>query len=183
MNTNEQNEQKTKENEIYTVFLGTNQQDVNGIMTYVDKTNLCNVTWYAVNWDSLFKGMQKKYSKCRLRYDFRTSAIDENVPSPPQTYNDFVGYISCSLTSQNNANTTYGTPIGLFYAETIPTFDIDRYVILSSTLDSVGVDIIPPEGITPLNISLYNMSINKIIADSNSFSSWCILLEFELYND
>ncbi len=65
---------------VYSLYLSTQiSSPVSNNVVVLNKSNLANVSW-RVDWDSLFKGEQKNYKFCRLRYFLISNSFTASSP-------------------------------------------------------------------------------------------------------
>lgn len=162
---------------IYSLYLSTQvTAPVSNIIVPVNKTNLANVSWN-IDWDNLFRKEQYNYKHCRVRYSLTTNkwtAIGSN-----DDWDNYQGYLACSLPSMYNATTTSGTFLGIIYPTDVYTVTVSNdHTIVSSTMGEVGIDISMPMNNSVLNI--------QFLTDTGAFigitPEYQIILSFELYN-
>ena len=143
--------------------------------TTIDSANVNNVTW-AVNWDDLFKGENKNYKRCTLRFQLNSIGFTR-TDTDWGTYN---GILTCNLQSSSVGTTTYGTPLGLIYPIDNPCAPAgnDTRAFVLNTLDKVqGVDILVPSGNSYFTLSWYNSSHMTLMTPLYDYQ---VLLQFEL---
>jgi hypothetical protein len=164
--------------EIYSITLTTSNQnsDKNNNPIFRTAGNYSDVSWN-INYDALFNGRNKLFKYCRVRFNLQGAAGN-------YTFNNQNGYLCANFqTNFNSQNTLLPCILGLIYAKTNPnTQDTDLNVYSISTLNDIGVDILPSqlEGIKILNIKMVNDdSLTQI---SNITKDWEIFLTFQLYN-
>jgi len=137
-------------------------------------TNTNNVTWQ-VDWDNLFKGYNKKYRRCSVKFQLNSDSWTA-AAGDWETYN---GVLTCSLQSNTTGITTYSTPLGLYYAVDCPTTGTTTHAIVLNTLSNQqGVDVLVPTGNSYFTLSWYRS--NLIALTGASIYDYQILLQFEL---
>lgn len=176
---------------VYNLYLQTLNQDYGSIQppaNPIDRNSRANVTW-AMNWNDFFRGnnLNGKYKYCRVRHQFTSTEalsyyLDPSSNVIPLVPNDFLGYISCNLQSNNSLSATQnGTVLGFFYPRRCLTpYTNTNWYYNNSTLDEKGVDIVIPTGNQPFTISFYNYATNQLVNFRET--DWQILMTFELYN-
>lgn len=160
---------------IYTLYLNTAL--TNAYSKPMDATNLANVTWN-INFDDLFGGDNTRYTSCYVRMHL----ISDTWASGLTDWSDYVGYVSCSLSSiyqqQRNQN---GTILSLLYpkmgANTIQGSVVCYDV---STMDTKGVQINIPRGASPFSISFRQDNPTSSFMNWSTAPNWSVLLSFEL---
>jgi len=176
---------------VYNLYLQTTDNDLGGFQPpaqATDKTNKANVTW-SMNWNEFFRSnnINGKYKYCRVRHQFTSAEslsyyIDPSSNVIPLVANDYLGYISCNLQTNNSLSATQnGSVLGFFYPRLVTApFDNTNWYYNNSTLDEKGVDVVIPTGSQPFTISFYNYATNQLINFRST--EWQILMTFELYN-
>jgi hypothetical protein len=170
-----------KKSSVYNLYLQTDDQDFVGFQPPVqptNKTNKANVTW-SMNWNEFFRdnNINGKYTRCRVRYQL----ISTEVVSTGLVTNNYLGYVSCNLQTNNSlATANGGTVLGLLYPQLVTTPSTNtNWYFNSTTLDERGVDVVIPTGSQSFTISLYNSANTLFTFGANGFQ---IMMTFELYN-
>lgn len=162
---------------IYTLYLSTQvTSPTSSIIVPVDKSNLANVSWN-IDWDNLFRKEQYKYKHCRVRFSLvtdRWTSIAGNTD-----WDDYQGYLACSLPSSYNATTTNGTLLGIIYPSDVRTLtsSTDHGFVINN-MEELGVDISMPTGNSRLNL-MFLTSASQFISITPEYQ---IMLSFELYD-
>jgi hypothetical protein len=137
-----------------------------------------------MNWNEFFRdnNINGKYTRCRVRYQLITAEI----VSTGLTTNNYLGYVSCNLQTNNSISTgNGGTILGLIYPQLVKTpYTNTNWYFNSTTLDERGVDVVIPTGSQSLTISLYtaqNANTQNILFAFGA-NAWQIMMTFELYN-
>jgi len=141
----------------------------------INKTSLNNVTWN-IDWSNLFKGEEKNYKYCRVRFNM----VSNSFTSVANAWNNLSGYLTCNLSSQYGLTGT-GAILGLTYPIDCPTTGSTTHVILVNTLSECGVDVIIP-GPNNSNFTLTYMNDDAQTINATFSFDYEILLTFELYN-
>ena len=168
---------------VYSLYLSTQiSSPVSNNVVVLDKSNLANVSW-RVDWESLFKGEQKNYKFCRLRYFLMSNTFAASTPAANDWLN-YSGYITVSLPSMYNANTTLGTIVGINYPIDCPITGTSTHCLFSSTLQEVGIDVNVSglTGVQQLNVGLLSWSTASSPQYISVGQEYQILLTFDLYN-
>jgi len=179
--------EKKESEEVYTLLLTTSNTNTNKASNPVYRTdsagNLSNEIW-EVDYDTLFRGRQKLFKHCRVRFNLSGASADYT------SYSAQTGYLCANFASSYNASTT-GVPtiLGLVYPtvnlNTVagPPTDLypDGYNV--STLDEIGVDINIEQlyGRHLLNLKLINDDSFKPLSNVTD-NNWVIMLQFTFYN-
>lgn len=162
---------------IYTLYLSTQvTSPVSSIIVPVNKSNLANVSWN-IDWDNLFRKEQYNYKHCRVRFSLVTDRWTSGAGNTD--WDDYQGYLACSLPSSYNAVTTNGTLLGLIYPTDIYTLTASTehgYVI--NNMEELGVDVSMPNGNSILSIMFLNHN-SRFISITPEYQ---IMLSFELYD-
>lgn len=117
----------------------------------VNKSNLSSVTWN-VDFENLFRGWNKKYKRCTLRFFLNTTSWAA-VATDWETFN---GYLTCNLPSVAGSSTVNGTMLGLVYPADCPTTGTATHCMSVSTLgNQQGVDIMMPQGVQNVTLQFY----------------------------
>ena len=143
----------------------------------IDKTNLSNVSW-RIDFDNLFKGKQKDYKFCRVRYFLMGESFAAATPASSD-WTNYSGYLTFSTPSSFQSDTTNGTILGLTYPQDCPITGTGVHCMLSSTMSEAGIDINIPSGVSQVNVQLISWTTNQVISTMQNYS---LLLNFELYN-
>jgi hypothetical protein len=164
---------------IYTVYLSTqvsasSTSAFNPIIPINDLSNN-NVSWN-IDWSNVFKGDEKNYKFCRVRYHL----ISETFPSAVSAWNNMSGYLSCNLASRFGS-TGIGTILGLIYPQDCFTTGTATHIVIVNTMAETGVDINIPS-VTNNIFTLQFMNDDSLTRMSTFNSEYQILLSFELYN-
>jgi hypothetical protein len=158
------------ESKIYTLYLSTTQEAFQQAIP-TNKTNLGNVSWN-INFDDIFKGNQKLYKNCRVRYSLKS--IRGSL-----VWLNNIGFLGCSLSSSfNSIHTGYITILGLISPINCPDTAETGAIYDLSTFDQKGVDINIPSSSSYLTISFVKYSDLTIMS---SIADYQIILYFELY--
>lgn len=134
--------------------------------------NINNVTW-RVDYDNLFKGRQSLFEFCRVRFQLINGG-------GTYTTDGQQGYISASLPTSFNAQTTNGCILGLVTPKLNPISLTDGVFIVNGQND-IGVDINHEQltGVQPLNIQWIKTDGSLITGLANAY---IMELMFEFYN-
>lgn len=162
---------KKESPETYTILL---QSDTGvpaiGLVKPFPYTNINNVTW-RVDYDNLFNGRQELFEFCRVRFQL--------IGGPGSyTPNNQRGYLTASLPTSFNAQTTIDTILGVIN----PTGEsVGGGIFLLYGQGDIGVDIDHKQltGIQPLNIKWAKVD-NSLITGLTGYYS--MELMFEFYN-
>lgn len=163
---------------VFTLFLSTQitSPKTNSVVP-LDKSNLSNCSW-RIDFDNLFKGMDKDFKYCRVRFNLISNSFTASVPATTDWQN-YSGYLAISTPTMFNAETTTGTILGMVYPIDCPITGTGIHCIQVSTLSECGVDIIKPTGVQQMNVMLVN---DDSISYMTTFQEYELLLSFELYN-
>lgn len=137
-------------------------------------TRLNNMSWQ-VDFDSLFRGWNKKYRKCSVKYQLNMQSFT-GVSTAWETLN---GVLACNFGSDAGSSTTMGIVLGLYYPVTNPTGGTTHCMALNTLGQQVGVDII-----VPTSNQVFTLSFLKSTGDgalnTTTIGDYQILLQFEL---
>lgn len=158
----------TKENKIYSLYLSSIISLPQSVP--INKTKLGNITWN-VDWNNLFRGNQNLYKNCRVRYSLKSARSS-------LVYLNNIGVLTCSLSSNYNANTTPSTVLGLLKPKTCPDTTETGAIYDNSTIDEIGIDINIPSSSSYFTLSFLKYSDLSIMS---SVTDYEIILYFELY--
>jgi hypothetical protein len=163
---------------VYTLYLSTlltqNNSNLYNPSIPINKTNLNNVSW-SIKWSDVFKGNEKNYKFCRLRYNL----LSVSFPAVPSQWDISTGYVVCNLPSNYNSSMT-GTVIGLLSPTDVPTTGTANHCFILNTMNECGVDINVPQDINNIfTLSFFADDSTSFIATMYDYE---ILLSFELYN-
>ena len=141
----------------------------------LNSTNLNNVSWQ-VDWNSLFRGWNKQYKRCCVRYQL----ISTSFTATSTDWENYNGVLCCNLPSDAGSSTNFGTALGLYSPLDCPTTGTTTHCILSNTLANVqGVDILMPQSNSIFTITWLKPS-GSMALNSNTLYDYEILLQFEL---
>ena len=140
----------------------------------ISSTNVNNVSWQ-VDWDNLFKGENKKYKRCSVKFQLNSvafTAVDTD-------WADYNGVLTCNLQSSSVGTTTFGTPLGLIYpiANPAPSATNGRVFALNTLGQQQGVEVLIPSGNTLFSLMWYN---SKNVSLLTTLYDYQIFLQFEL---
>lgn len=139
-------------------------------------SNQNQITWQ-IDWDNLFKGDNKKFKHCNLRFKLNSQSWTA-TGTDWDTYN---GVLCCNLASNSSGTTTYGTPLSLFAPEDCPTTGTTTHCIQINTLAyQFGADVIVPTGNSYFTISWYKQDFVELMGVP--IYDYQVLLQFELYD-
>ena len=134
-----------------------------------------NCTWQ-VDWDSLFRGWNKKYRRCTVKFQLNSDSWTASG-SDWESYN---GVLVCNLASDTGSTTNFGTALGLIAPIDCPTTGTTTHCYTVNTLgQQQGADVIVPQSNTMFTIS-YVSYIGDLGLISSTIYDYQILLQFEL---
>jgi len=153
-----------------------NSQVIPLIPATLTTTNQNQITWQ-IDWDSLFKGENKKYKRCNVRLKLNSESWTAGA-TDWDTYN---GLLTCNLASNSVGNTTFGTPLSIFAPEDCPTTGTTTHCIQINTLGHVfGTEVIVPTGNSFFTISWYKQTFLELLGVP--VYDYQVMLQFELYD-
>lgn len=135
---------------------------------------LNNLSW-SVDWDSLFRGWNKKYKRCTVKYQLNMDSFT-GVSTAWETLN---GVLVCNLASDSGSSTNGGTALGLYYPQTNPTGGSTHCMAVNYLGNQNGVDIIVPQSNSIFTLS-FMKSTGAYGLNTTTMGDYQILLEFEL---
>jgi hypothetical protein len=142
----------------------------------VSTATLPSMSWM-VDWDSLFKGENKRHKRCSVKFQLNADSWSA-VSTDWEVYN---GLLACNLASNAGSSTNYGTALGLFYPIDVPTTNTTFHTYSLNTLShQSGVDIIPPTSNAPLQILWLKGNGAMGFISGVGVVDYQILLQFEL---
>jgi len=163
---------------VYSLYLSTLvTAPTSNYVVPLSKTALGNCSW-RVDFDNLFKGNERKYEHCRVRYALSTQTFAASSPATNDWLN-YSGYIAITLPTMYNAETTTGAILGMIYPSDSPITGTSIHCVQASTMSESGVDIIVPTGVQQMNVMMINDDQMSIMG---TFPEYQILLTFELYD-
>lgn len=136
---------------------------------------------WEINWDRIFNGDNRKYSKCRLRTNFISSGIGYTIG-----FNNGTGYLTINTPCITNAPHTFaGCPQLLTAFSNVPTITSGTYTycISRNRLDSVkGINIVPPTNRGYVSYNLNQADVWEKMTVGNETMNFQIHLAFEFYD-
>jgi len=164
---------------VYSLYLSTavtssNTSPFNPIIPVMD-ASLNNVSWN-IDWSNLFKGDDKNYKYCRVRFHLTS----ETFASAANQWNNLSGYLTSNFSSRFTS-TGIGTILGLVYPQDSLTTGSATHIVLVSTMAETGVDINMPSNVNNI-LTLTFMNDDTMTRMSLYSYEYQILLSFELYN-
>ena len=163
----------------YSVYLSTvSSTPTNNQAVPTDRSNLAYVKWN-LNWDAIFRMENYKYQKCRLRIKLQSRSFSGNDTD----WNTYMGYITCPLQSMTSGFGSYGTVISTSQAVGTPhTSTSVLNCIIADTTESLGVDVIPPQGNEEFFLRFNRIDLSSGLLISN-LTDYQVVLFFELYEE
>lgn len=163
---------------VYSLYLSTLiTTPASNAVVPLSKSTLGNCSWL-VDFQNLFRGNEYKYRHCRVRYALSTATFAASVPATTDWLN-YSGYLSISLPTMYNAETTTGAVLGMIYPSDSPITGTNVHCVQASTMSECGVDIVVPTGVQQLNVMMINDDQMSIMG---TFQEYQLLLTFELYD-
>lgn len=174
---------------LYTLYLASSQ----GILD-LGNSQTQQVSWN-VNWDSFFKGTNKMFRKCRVKYHFLYNEIENGVSIGQQyTPTNRSFYLSANFSSDSqtsnkaftNTSSIQGVVLGLIRGINVET-DSDiggssikrNQGLVGNTLNADGITILCPQG-----TQRFTLYLNPLITGDGRYTSdWNIILQFILDED
>ena len=188
-----------EESKVYRLFLNTET----GFPNLVSNTNKNNCIWN-VDYDSLFNRDNYNYKNCRLRYKLITRQSASIVPVSNTGVLALNGLSSPYVSKNTNMlpldiivpimhltgnGATTGTIAGTAPSQTTTTSSSTYTVlgsIVSDTMNTTGIDIQMPYGLSPLNVQFWSYGFGAIGDSDNVLQSvvpdYNVIFQFELYN-
>ena len=146
------------------------------IPTTLTTSNQNQITWQ-IDWDDLFKGENKKFKRCNLRFKLNS----ESWTAAGGDWESYNGVLCCNLASNSSGTTTFGTPLSIFAPEDAPTTGTSIHVIQINTLThQFGADVIVPTGNSYFTLSWYKQTFLELL--SVPVYDYQVMLQFELYD-
>jgi hypothetical protein len=134
---------------------------------------LNNLSWM-VDWDSLFRGWNKKYKRCTVKFQLNM----QSFTGVSTAWNTLNGVLVCNLPSDAGSSTNMGTALGLYYPTTNPTGGTTHCMQLNYLGNQSGVDILMPS--TNSILTLAFMRQDQLALNTTTIADYQILLQFEL---
>ena len=164
---------------VYSLYLSTavtsaSTSPFNPIIPVNDPSNN-NVSWN-IDWSNLFKGDDKNYKFCRVRFHLTS----ESFASAANHWNNLSGYLTSNFSSRFGS-TGIGAILGLVYPQNALTTGTGTHVVFVSTMGETGVDINMPSNVNN-TLTLTFMNDDSFTRMSVFDFEYQILLSFELYN-
>ena len=164
---------------VYSLYLSTavtstSTSAFNPMIPIID-ASLNNVSWN-IDWSNLFKGDDKNYKFCRVRFNLTS----ESFASAASQWNNLSGYLTSNFSSRFGS-TGQGTILGLVYPQDALTTGSATHIVFVSTMAETGVDINMPSNVNNI-LTLTFMNDNTVTPMSLYNYEYQILLSFELYN-
>jgi hypothetical protein len=164
-------------NPVVQVTLVSNSQK-----SYVVSNTLYGSTVYAVDWDAIFNGLNKKYRKAYVRVHLcGTTNIAKDTISNATGYISLVGLgspfgYSYDIAGLIIADLQYGTASQISSAET-------GYYLNSDTRGNIVAPVIyTPQGVMPNFTVQMTQETGAVMANAN-LSSYAITIMFELFDE
>jgi len=168
----------TETDEIYTITLSTATAQTNRDNIPVLRTagNYSDVSWL-INYDSLFKGRQKLFKFCRVRFNWYQG-------SSTYTWNNQNGYLAANFASKFNSPTTcLPTILGIVTPSINPNnTGVNPHAFLVSTLNEIGVDVNIDQFQGSQLLQLKFCNDDAFTPMSGITKDYLIFLSFQLYN-
>lgn len=144
-------------------------------LTSITSTSLNSVSWQ-VDWDSLFRGWNKKYRRCNVKFQLNS----ESFTASAGDWENYQGVLTCNLASDAGSSTNFGTALGLYYPIDCPTTGTTTHCFTLNTLSNQqGVDLIVPQSNQIFTISWLRNSANLGI-NTLALVDYEVLFQFEL---
>lgn len=140
----------------------------------ITSTNLNNISWM-VDWDSLFRGWNKKYKRCIVRLYLNS----DSYGTSPSDFENYSGVLACNLPSDAGSSTNYGTALTIYYPVDTPSANSNHCFILNTMDQQQGVEVLIPTGVSPFTISWLKAN-GSMGLNTNSMYDYQVLFQFEL---
>lgn len=164
--------------EVYSLYLNSTSGSTNPYMPQASSSLVSRT--YQINWDSFFNLANKRFRKCRVRYEFYSDP-STGTQMDPTTYNAVLGLVGVNSMS----STKYGaTVLGVLSLDTVsPTSAAPQTCLVGANMTSPGQNLYMPDGVRDLTVSLYQNVTNPLTYLSGTLiQGWAIVLNFELYD-
>lgn len=136
-------------------------------------TTLAYLSWL-VDWDSLFKGENKNYKRCSVKFQLNSDSWTA-LSTDWETMN---GILATNLASNAGSSTNWGTVLGMVYPIDTPTTNTTTHCFSINTLSNQnGVDIIPPTSNSTLQLLWLKSS--GAMGYMTNLLDYQIILQFE----
>lgn len=142
----------------------------------IDNTSRANIK-YQVNFDALFEGVDRKYSKCQVR----AQILAQNVTS--SAINNATGMLILSGLGQGNSLGVQGIQLLTMVPSAASASGVSTgyYYNVNSLVQSNGQQMTQiPKGTQ--NFSVIFMSIADTVQASANIGTYKLLIQFELYD-
>jgi hypothetical protein len=134
---------------------------------------LNNLSWM-VDWDSLFRGWNKKYKRCTVKFQLNM----QSFTGVSTAWNTLNGVLTCNLPSDAGSSTNMGTALGLYYPQTNLTGGTTHVIAVNYLDNQNGVDILMPSTNSLFTLSF--MRQDQVALNTTTIADYQILLQFEL---
>jgi hypothetical protein len=144
-------------------------------LTTISTTTTPNVSWQ-VDWDSLFRGWNKKYRRCNVKLYLQTQSFSASA----NDWETFSGVLVCNLPSDAGSSTNWGTALSLYNPADCPTTGTTTHSIVINTLSNQqGVDVLIPQANSIFTLTFLKPNATLDIT-AQAIPSYQVLLQFEL---
>jgi len=161
---------------VFTLWLSTRiTGPSSNLAVPLNTANYNNISWQ-VDWDSLFRGYNKKYRRCNVKFQLHSDTFEANV----NDWETFQGVLTCNLPSDAGSSTNFGTALGLYSPTDCPTTSTTVHCFVLNTLaNQQGVDVLIPQNNSLFNIRWVQYTGVMDLETTTNFN-YQILLQFEL---
>jgi hypothetical protein len=144
-------------------------------ITTISATTLPNVSWQ-VDWDSLFRGWNKKYRRCNVKLYLQTQSFSASN----NDWENFSGVLVCNLPSDAGSSTNWGTALSLYNPTDCPTTGTTTHSIVVNTLgQQQGVDILIPQANSIFTLTFLKPN-GSLAISAQAIPDYQALIQFEL---
>jgi hypothetical protein len=166
----------TPETKIFHLYLSTLiTAPVSNLVVPLNNTSLANVSWQ-VDWDSLFRGWNKKYKRCNVKLKLQTQSWTANA----NDWETFTGVLVCNLPSDTGSSTNWGTALSLYSPEDCPTTGTSTHCITINTFGhQQGVDILIPQANSIFTLTWLKPN-GSLAITAQALTDYQVLIQFEL---
>lgn len=172
----------TTNKKVFHLWLSTKlQSPVGNLAVPITQTAILasvnSVAWN-VDFDSLFRGWNKKFKRCSIRFSLKS----DSWTSSALDWENYQGVLTITLPSDTGSTTNFGTALGLIFPSDVPTTGTSLHCYNISTLgNQEGADVLVPQSNQIMTINFVrNGQTMGLIEYPQDIPDYQIMLLFEL---